>query len=109
MVVPMNTIFPEDEFDDWLKIIAKEPFAFNGADLTDRNDEVIQTLHLHNKCVCGATVDIPINPDNNKPYPIMMCEGVEGTIKRNGKLISVRKCISAGTFRKFVWHSIPED
>lgn len=106
--IPMNTIFPEKEFDEWLKIVAEEPMAFNGADLADNKGEIVHTLHRKNKCACGATVNFDLHPDTGKPYPIMKCGGVPGTIKRKGRLIPVMKCISTDAFRKFIWHEVPE-
>ena len=106
--IPMNTIFPESSFDDWLKIVAEEPMAFNGADLSDKTGEIVHTLTVQNVCVCGAKVDFPTHPETGDPYPVMMCEGTPGTIKRDGKFLEVRKCIGTDRFRKFVWHKIPE-
>ena len=107
-IIPMNTIFPEDSFDDWLKIVAEEPMAFNGADLSDKTGEIVHTLKAQNVCVCGAKVDIPTHPETGDPFPVMMCEGMPGTIRRNGKIMEVRKCIGTDRFRKFMFHKIPQ-
>ena len=104
--VPMNTVFPEDRFDDWLKIVALQPMAFNGADLSDKNQEIIHTLDVKNTCVCGAKVVFGVNPDNNDHYPVAMCPGVPGTIKRNGQPMEVQRCLGTDRFRKFMLHKI---
>ena len=106
--VPANTIFPEDEFDDWLKIVEEHPMAFNGADLSDKSGEIVHTLHAENKCACGAKVNFPDHPDTGRPVPVMMCTGVAGKIKRKGRLIDVLKCIHEDSFRKFIFHELPK-
>lgn len=107
--VPMNTIFPEDRFDDWLKLVAHQPMAFNGADLSDKTQEIVHTLDTKNTCVCGAKVIIRTNPDTGDPFPITMCEGVPSTISRNGQAMEVQRCLGTDRFRKYVFHFIPSD
>ena len=105
---PQNTIFPVEEFDEWLKIVEEEPMAFNGADLSDKKGEIVHTLHAHVKCVCGAEFTIPNHPELGRPFPVMMCPGMHTTILRNGKNFDVMKCFGINQFRKYMFHEVPK-
>ncbi len=105
--IPMNTIFPEAEFNDWLKLVAEDPWAFNGLDLTDKKAEIQHTLKTKNKCFCGATVRFPKHPDSGKPLSIVICGGIPTVIHRKGKPIEVQKCLTINNFRKWVYHELP--
>lgn len=111
--IPMNTIFPVDEFDDWMKLVEEDPFAFNGADLTNMKGPVVHTLKTEIKCVCGATVIVPKHPETGKYLEVVMCPGVETVIKRKGRPLLVRRCLGKykvddNEFRKYVHHDVPK-
>ena len=107
--VPQNTIFPEEDFDQWLEIVAELPFAFNGADLTDKKAWIQHTLKAKVKCTCGATVIFPKHPETGLYMDIVMCPGINSTIMRRGRPVPIRKCISVNQFRKFIHHYTPSE
>ena len=106
--LPLNTIFPEAEFDDWMKIVAEQPFAFNGADLTNKKAMIQHTIKPKVKCDCGASIEFPKNPINGEYLEIVMCPGQPATIMRKGTPLAVRKCYGVETFRKYILHSVPK-
>jgi len=103
--IPGNTIVPKDEYDDWMKIIEQDPFAFNGCDLTDDTAPVIHTIKRKLRCACGAKIEFPEEHGNIEP--ITLCSGIEKTVRVKGKTMKINECMPGGKFRKFIYHKVP--
>lgn len=111
--IPRDTYIPEEDYADWMKIIAKNPMAFNGIDLTDKKAPVVNILDKHRKhvqCACGATFSIPERDANGNPVTEYQCPGVIKRIRLpRGGFREVRTCLGEGKFRIYIVHKVPED
>lgn len=102
-MIPKNTVIPKENKEKWLKIIEKEPLAFNGVDLADKTTDIVHVLDPNIKCVCGAKFSMPRGID------MMMCPGVEETKIIKGERVKIAKCLPDGGFRKYLLHGVPEE
>lgn len=113
VAIPRDTYIPKEDYEDWMKIIAKNPMAFNGIDLTDRKAETVHILDKHRhhvECVCGAVFSIPERDMNGNPIHEYPCPGVVKRIRLpKGGFQEVRVCLGEGKFRMFQVHKVPED
>lgn len=111
--IPRDTYIPEEDYEDWMKIIAKKPMAFNGIDLTDKKAPVVNILEKHRnhvECECGAVFSIPEKDMNGNPVTAYPCPGVIKRIRLpKGGFREARVCMSEGKFRLFMIHKVPED
>jgi hypothetical protein len=111
--IPQDTFVPEMDYDLWMKIIAQDPMAFNGIDLSDKTADTVHILEKdrdHVECVCGARFKIPEYDFNKNPVTSFPCPGVVETIRGlDRKPRDVRVCIERNRFRQFAIHKVPED
>lgn len=111
--IPRDTFIPEEDYADWMKIIAKNPMAFNGVDLTDKTAPVVNILDKHRnhvECACGAVFSIPEKDMNGNPITEYQCPGVLKRVKvPGGGFREVRSCLGEGKFRLYIIHKVPED
>lgn len=111
--IPLETFVPEQDYDLWMKIIAKDPLAFNGIDLSDKTAETVHILEKDKdkvECVCGARFSIPDYDFYKNPVTSFPCPGVTETIRGlDGKPRDVKVCVERNKFRQFAVHKVPED
>jgi len=111
--IPQDTFVPEEDWDDWMKIIAKSPMAFNGIDLSNRNADTIHILDKNKKeveCICGAKFSVPSFDNNRNPVTSFPCPGVKTTVRGvDGKPRDKEICMKDGRFRQYAVHEVPED
>jgi len=111
--VPRDTYIPKKDYEDWMKIIAKNPMAFNGIDLTDKKAETVHILDKyrnHVECACGAVFSIPERDMNGNPIFEYPCPGVVKKVRLpKGGFKEVRVCLGEGKFRMYQIHKVPED
>ena len=111
--IPQDTFIPEENYDDWMKIIAKSPMAFNAVDLSDHSTETVHLLDKNKKkvqCVCGATFSIPDYDARRNPITSYQCPGVKQTVRdTKGKPRDIWVCLGNNRYRQFAVHQVPED
>ncbi|MGQ9610040.1 MAG: hypothetical protein ACUVWN_12095 [bacterium] len=110
--LPKDTFIPAEDYDDWMAIIAKNPIAFNGIDLTNVEGEIVHILSKNKRkvhCVCGAKFSIPDRDSRNNPITIYPCPGVPVVYTDlNGKPRKKQQCLPDGGFRRYIIHEVPK-